>query len=352
MTATHSFRQVFGKDPTVSAYAPGRVNLIGDHTDYNQGYVLPTVIPLQTTVEAATGSGQHAVYSATLDRMVHFDGGELSDFARYVGGCVRILEARGVEVPPLQLRIGSDVPVASGLASSAALEVATIRAIDALLKLTLGAEEIALLAHKAEVEYAGVACGIMDQMACSLGRLGLMLFLDTMTLERRLQPMPEGSELLIIDSGIPRALGATQYNQRRAECEQAAAMLGVESLRFITDPAIVERLPSPLKERARHVVSENARVLAALGADAAQFGGLMNASHASLRDDYAVSLPALDEIVAALQNEPAVFGARLTGAGFGGCCVALVREGQAGNIGKRITGRRFSASTPSIIIPR
>ena len=169
MTATHSFRQVFGKDPTVSAYAPGRVNLIGDHTDYNQGYVLPTVIPLQTTVEAATGSGQHAVYSATLDRMVHFDGGELSDFARYVGGCVRILEARGVEVPPLQLRIGSDVPVASGLASSAALEVATIRAIDALLKLTLGAEEIALLAHKAEVEYAGVACGIMDQMACSLG---------------------------------------------------------------------------------------------------------------------------------------------------------------------------------------
>jgi galactokinase len=129
-------------------------------------------------------------------------------------------------------------------------------------------------------------------------------------------------------------------------------MLGVESLRFITDPAVVERLPSPLKQRARHVVSENARVLAALGADAAQFGGLMNASHASLRDDYAVSLPALDEIVAALQNEPAVFGARLTGAGFGGCCVALVREGQARNIGRQVTGRRFSASTPSIIIPR
>jgi galactokinase len=147
-------------------------------------------------------------------------------------------------------------------------------------------------------------------------------------------------------------LGATQYNQRRAECEQAAAVLGVESLRFITDPAIVERLPSPLKERARHVVSENARVLAALGADAARFGGLMNASHASLRDDYAVSLPALDEIVAALQNEPAVFGARLTGAGFGGCCVALVSKGQAGKTGRRITSRRFSASTPSIIIPR
>ncbi len=351
MNTVRGFREVFGNDPTISAAAPGRVNLIGDHTDYNQGYVLPTVIPQQTTVEAAIGSGRHAVYSATLDRIVYFDGGELSDFGRYVGGCVRVLQSRGIEVPPLQLRIASDVPVGSGLSSSAALEVATIRAIAALLKLTLGAEETALLAHKAEVEYAGVSCGIMDQMACSLGHLGLMLLLDTMTLERRLEPLPENAELLVVDSGISRALGATQYNQRRAECELAAAMLGVDTLRFITDPAVVERLPSPLRERARHVVTENARVLAAVSADAGQFGALMNASHASLRDDYAVSVAVIDAIVAALQSEPDVFGARLTGAGFGGCCVALVRTGRARDIGERVIAGEFSGSAPCIVVP-
>jgi galactokinase len=343
-----SFAEIFGTEPVVAACAPGRVNLIGDHTDYNQGFVLPTVIPRQTVVEAAIGSDHHQVYSATLGRMARFNGGELVDFTRYVGGCVRVLEYRGAKIPPLQLRISSDVPVGSGLSSSAALEVATMRVLKVLLGLDLGPEEIAVLAHRAEVDHAGVACGIMDQMACSLGQADLMLFLDTMTMQHRLLPLPNDAEILVIDSGIPRALTGTQYNQRRAECEAAAAMLGVASLRLIDDAAALERLPSPLRERARHVVTENARVLAALDADAVKFGALMTASHASLRDDYAVSLPELDELVAALQNEKGVFGARLTGAGFGGCCVALVAAGEASAIGRRIVNR---APLSAVVVP-
>ena len=348
MNVGPGFAEIFGTKPIVAAHAPGRVNLIGDHTDYNQGFVLPTIIPRQTVVEAAIGSGQHQVYSATLDRMAQFNGGELVDFARYVGGCVRVIEQRGAEIPPLQLCITSDVPVGSGLSSSAALEVATIRALNALLGLDLGPEDIAVFAHQAEVDYAGVACGIMDQMACSLGQADSMLFLDTMTMQHRLVPLPNNAEILVIDSGIPRALAGTQYNQRRAECEAAAVMLGLASLRLLDDAAAVEGLPSPLKERARHVVTENARVLAALDAEAVEFGGLMTASHASLRDDYAVSLPELDELVAALQGENGVFGARLTGAGFGGCCVALVAAGEASAIGRRIVDR---APLSTVVVP-
>jgi galactokinase len=351
VTTSRSFQEIFGKHPTVAASARGRVNLIGDHTDYNQGFVLPTVIPQQTTVELAVGSGLSQVYSATLDRMVAFDSGTLTDFARYVGGCVRVLKGRGASIPALQLRIASDVPVGAGLSSSAALEVATIRAIDALLGLDLAPDAIAALAHKAEVEHAGVGCGIMDQIACSTGEPGLMLFLDTMTMERRLAPLPKGAELLVVNSGISRALAGTQYNQRRAECEAAAAMLGVASLRLVGDPSAVEWLTSPHRERARHVVSENARVLAAIDADATEFGALMTASHASLRDDYAVSVPAVDELVAALQNRSDVFGARLTGAGFGGCCVALVAAGHAAAIGSDIAAENFAEFSPTIVVP-
>jgi galactokinase len=346
-----SFAEIFGKKPIIAAQAPGRVNLMGDHTDYNQGFVLPTIIPQQTMVEAGFGADQHEVYSATLGRMTRFNGGELAGFGRYVGGCVRVLAECGAKIPPLQLRISSDVPVGAGLSSSAALEVATIRALNSLLDLGLGPDDVALLAHRAEVEHAAVACGIMDQMACSIGQPDLMLFLDTMTIERRLVPLPDGAEILVIDSGIPRELAGTQYNQRRTECAAAAAMLGVSSLRLIDDQAAAERLPSPFRERARHVVNENLRVLAALDADAPKFGGLMTASHASLRDDYAVSVPALDELVAALQMEKGAFGARLTGAGFGGCCVALVAKGKASAIGRRVTAGASLSNFSKIVVP-
>jgi galactokinase len=163
MRARRSFRDVFRSDPAAGARTPGRVNLMGDHTDYNGGFVLPTVIPQETLVEIAFGEGVHQLYSANFDRMVRFGSGALTDFARYVGGCVRVLEQRGIEIPPLNFYVASNVPVGAGLSSSAALEIATLRALDCMLGLGLTSEEVARLAHRAEVGFAGVACGIMDQ---------------------------------------------------------------------------------------------------------------------------------------------------------------------------------------------
>jgi galactokinase len=213
-----------------------------------------------------------------------------------------------------------------GLSSSAALEVATLRALRELTHQPLDDVRIAQLAQRAEIEHAGVRCGIMDQMAASLADTERALLLDTRTLERRLVPLPPDSAVLVLDSGIARTLAGSGYNERRAECEAAARLLGVASLRDVHDPAAVARLPAPLRRRARHVVSENARVLDAVACgDAIAFGRLMNASHTSLRDDYEVSVPPLDRLVALLQAQPGVYGARLTGAGFGGACVALCR---------------------------
>jgi len=222
--------------------------------------------------------------------------------------------------------VTTTLPVGSGLSSSAALEVAMLRAMRNLLGFGLDDVKLAQIAQRAEIEHAGVRCGIMDQMAASLADTHHALWLDTLTLERRLVPLPRGSAVLVLDSGIARELAASGYNTRRAECEEGARRLGVRSLREIDTPEAADALPEPLRRRARHVVTENARVLEAVQcADPARFGALMNASHASLRDDYEVSVPELDRLVALLQAHPAVFGARLTGAGFGGACVALCR---------------------------
>jgi galactokinase len=232
-------------------------------------------------------------------------------------------------VPALRVFASTELPVGSGLSSSAALEVATLRALRQLLGIELDDVKLARLAQRAEIEYARVNCGIMDQMASSLADRGHMLFIDARTLEHSLVPLPPGAGIIVIDSGVARKLAASKYNERRAECEEAARKLGVASLRDVTDPESVEQLPSPLRERARHVVRENLRVLEAVrGVDAARFGQLMNDSHTSLRDDYEVSIPELDALVAALRAAPGVVGARLTGAGFGGATVALCRAGQ------------------------
>ena len=218
------------------------------------------------------------------------------------------------------------MPIGVGLSSSAALEVATLRCLRKLLDLPLDDVQIAQIAQRAEIEYAGVRCGIMDQMASSLADTSRALLLDTRSLERRFVPLPAGSGVLVLDSGIARSLAASGYNQRRAECEQAAQLLGVTSLRDVETVAQLGSLPERLQRRARHVVTENARVLQAVKCRSPQeFGELMNASHASLRDDYEVSTAGLDKLVALLQAHEAVFGARLTGAGFGGACVALCR---------------------------
>ncbi|MGH8852655.1 MAG: galactokinase [Telluria sp.] len=323
----------FGGAPEVHASAPGRVNLLGEHTDYNDGFMLPVATPQRTLVAMSRSGDDHFhFYSPTFDTTVTFAAGGSAPqgYGSYIEGCIRLVQAEGIEVPPLRVYIDTNLPVGAGLSSSAALEVATLRALRALLGFELDDVKLARIGQRAEIEYAHVNCGIMDQMASSLADDTNMLFIDARTLEHRLVKMPPGSELIVIDSGVARKLAASKYNERRAECEEAARRLGVRALRDVADPAAVESLPSPLRERARHVVKENLRVLeAAEGVGAARFGELMNASHFSLRDDYEVSIPELDALCEHLRAAPGVFGARLTGAGFGGACVALCRAGQA-----------------------
>ena len=255
----------FGGAPEAFASAPGRVNLLGEHTDYNDGYMLPVATPQRTEVALAKShDDQHHLYSGTLDGNVTFaakGGSAPQGFGSYIEGCIRLVEATGVQVPPLRVFVTTNLPVGSGLSSSAALEVAMLRAMRNLLGFALDDVRLAQIAQRAEIEYARVNCGIMDQMAASLCDERNMLFIDARTLEHHLVPMPEGTELIVVDSGVPRTLAASKYNERRAECEEASRKLGVQALRDVTDPAAVESLPEVLRRRARHVVLEDLRVL-------------------------------------------------------------------------------------------
>ncbi len=331
-----TFATLFGYSPEARGTAPGRVNVLGEHTDYNDGFVLPAAIPQTTTVEAALSGTDafllHSTSECEPGAIVSYRSGEAvpDGFARYVDGCTRALLERGVRVPPVALFIDSTVPIGAGLSSSAALEVATLRALRELLGLKLDDVEIALTAQAAENKYVGVRCGIMDQMASSLADAERMLFLDTRSLARELVPFPPGTRAIVLHSGVQRSLASSAYNERRDECEAAARALQVQALRDVTDVGVTEKLPPPLDRRARHVVTENARVCeAARGVPAKRFGALMSGSHASLRDDYEVSIEALDVLVECLEAQPGVYGARLTGAGFGGACVALVEATRA-----------------------
>ncbi|WP_442498592.1 galactokinase [Methylobacter sp. sgz302048] len=332
-----TFAAIFGTHPTASAEAPGRVNLLGEHTDYNDGYVLPTAIPQSTHVLLRPNEGNiFRVYAANLNQFIEFNMVAMPEehFGHYIYGCLRQIEELGIDIPKLDIYISSNVPIGLGLSSSAALEVAMLRALRVLLSLSLDDVQIAQLAQRAEIDYAGVNCGLMDQMASSLASVGHMLFLDIRTLERQKLPLPAGAEILVLDSGIIRMLAGSKYNERRAECEEAARLLGVPALRDVQDPSLTDPLPEPLCRRARHVINENNRVLRAReNISAEKFGQLMNDSHESLRDDYEVSIPELDELVSILRSQDGVYGARLTGAGFGGACVALCEQGAALHIG-------------------
>jgi galactokinase len=352
-----NFQRVFGTKPKTQASAPGRVNLLGEHTDYNDGFVLPTAIPQRTKVQLGFSSDdRHHFYSAEFDELINVSDDDTipQKFVSYICGCIRLVEKEGYKIPPINLYITSNVPIGVGLSSSAALEIATLRGIRSLLNIPLDDVRLAQIGQLAEIRYVGLNCGIMDQMASSLADTNSMLFLDTRTLNRRTLPFPTGTEILVIDSGESHNLAAgSGYNKRRTECEAAASMLGVKALRDIPDSQAVEVLPEPLRRRARHVVSENNRVLESLKSlPAERFGQLMNASHTSLRDDYEVSTPAVDALAAILQKTPGVFGARLTGGGFGGACVALVKSGKANTIAFE-TIRRYQRAgyTGRVLVP-
>jgi galactokinase len=359
------FQKLFGRDPTVTAEAPGRVNLIGEHTDYNGGYVLPTPIPQRARIQLAPRP-DHTVRAASAnvgpDVLEYALGAEVPGrgWLDYVQGVTSVLAAEGFPVGGFEARIDSAVPLGSGLSSSAALDVALLRALRAAFRLDLDDLRIALLGQRVENSFVGAQVGVMDPMAASLvGQEGTALFLDTRSLAYELVPLPAGAELVVINSGMAHQHAAGDYNTRRAECERAAALLGVAQLRDLgpRDLPRLAALPEPLGRRARHVVTENDRVLAAVaamrGGDVERLGRLFYASHESQRDDYQVSIPEIDLLVELARADPDVFGARLTGGGFGGSVVLLARFGLGARVAARIRGAYVDRSghAPSVMVP-
>jgi len=340
------FIKEFSREPTLLACAPGRVNLIGEHTDYNDGLVLPVAIDRQVAI-AARPNGEnriHVVSSAYADRpqipTINPGSPTLPLWARYTQGVAVKLAARGIRLTGFDAAIGGDLPIGAGLSSSAALQVASALILEATSGHALLPRDRALLCHAAEVEFVGVPSGIMDQFASTLCRRGHALFLDCRSLDTHHIPLRTDLAIAVCDTGVARSLAASAYAQRREECAQAVRALQdrgakISSLRDLSPddlPQIAE-LPTPLRQRARHVVTENARVIeTARLMEGAQVSGLREvfaASHRSLRDDYEVSGPELDAMVEAALDAPGCLAARMTGAGFGGAAVALVDRSQS-----------------------
>ncbi len=347
-----AFESVFAREPDAFADAPGRVNLIGEHTDYNGGFVLPTVIPQRT----------RTVIAVRQDRLVRAWSREASrgrrpeeyvlgqesrgrDWLDFVQGMTWALAESGRRLDGFDCLVESDVPLGSGLSSSAALEVSLLRALREAFGLVLDDLELALLGRRAENEFVGAPVGIMDQMASNLARDREALFLDTRTMSFERVALPADLDLAVVDSGIAHRHSAGDYRTRRAECERAAALLGVRELRDVDEgqSGRIDALPAPLNRRVRHVVTEDRRVLEAVEAlkagDLSRLGRLFHASHVSMRDDYEVSIPEIDRMVMLAEADPDVFGARLTGGGFGGSIVILARAGQAGAVASRLASR-------------
>ena len=343
----------FVPNATHCSTAPGRVNLLGEHVDYNDGIVLPAAIDRSVKLIArsrpdhlvtlrADNMGETVTFS--LDRLIHKAdvlGQPLPAWARYPAGVAWALQEKGVEVTGIQGAYNSNVPIGSGLSSSAAVEVAFAALWQELNGWSGSRMDLARLCQRAENAYVGVNCGLMDQFASANGVEGHALYFDTRSLEFHPVPLPAGTVIVIADSGVRRTLTTSAYNDRRAACEQAVALLkphlpAIRALRDVT-PADFARLshylPEVVARRAQHIVEECARMEEAgvvlEAGDAESFGRLMLAGHASLRDLYEVSCPELDVLVDAARNLPGCFGARLTGAGFGGCTVNLVVENQA-----------------------
>jgi len=335
-----AFEDLFDTERQVVARAHGRVNLIGEHTDYNDGFMLPTPIPQEAVVEMAARS-DHVVRVASLDFggapvVATFRLGEATrsrEWVDYIKGITAVLADERLPITGFDATIHSSVPMGGGLSSSAALGVALLRALRHRFTLALDDRALALLVQRSENEFVGAHVGIMDPLVASVGEIGAALFIDARDLSTRSIAIPPSIEIVVVDSGTRHSLAGSEYNTRRAECARACELLGVRSLRelSIDDVGRIDALPDPWGKRARHVVTENARVLAAVealeSADRVTLGCLLEASHLSLRDDYQVSTEAVDLLVRALEGQHGVFGARITGGGFGGSVVAVAEVG-------------------------
>ena len=348
-------------EPTIFS-APGRVNLIGEHTDYNDGFVMPSAIALRTRVTATPHPGCKLSirsqqfpenFEADLNRLPQKATGAWYD---YVLGVVRALQQRGHALRPASLSVESEVPIGAGLSSSAAIEVASALALIHFSNTSLSLVEIAKLCQHAENNFIGARVGIMDQFVSCLGKAGHALLLDCRSLDYELVPIPEGVRLVVCNTMVKHTHAGGEYNRRREECEQGVRMLArwYPAIRALRDLSIEQLLrhandlPEIVFRRCRHVIEENQRVQDAAarlrGNDLAGFGELMRQSHCSLRDLYEVSCRELDIMVDLAGNLPGCFGARMTGGGFGGCTINLVRETDADAFAARIADRYRQAT--------
>ncbi|GAA2416091.1 galactokinase [Nonomuraea africana] len=363
MRVVEAFRQAYDAEPTTVWRAPGRVNLIGEHTDYNDGFVLPFAVPWGITA-ALSPRRDRTIRLLSLQSpgapAVISDWDSAQGWTRYVVGVLAML---GEQVQGADIAIDGDLPAGAGLSSSAALEVVIGSALNEVYGLGLTPMEIALLGQKAENDFVGMPCGIMDQAASALCEEGKALFLDCRSLGSRTIPLDltsRGLRILIIDTGVHHELADGQYAKRRADCESAARKLGVDALRDVTDLAgALSRLQGDERKRVQHVVTENHRVEAVVGllraGAIAEIGTLLNASHLSLRDEYEVSSPELDVAVEAALRGGAR-GARMTGGGFGGSAIALVAEERVATVQEAVLAAyaergwkepRFLPATPA-----
>jgi galactokinase len=356
------FEAQYGEVPRLFS-APGRVNLIGEHTDYNDGFVLPIAIDRRTYVAgSARRDTRVLVRSVNADSSIEFDLAQPGPPRRgswidFVEGTAQALLERGVPISGANLLLDSDVPTGAGLSASAALELSVGYALASLAGGTdLDGVQLALAGQAAEHRYVGTLCGIMDQYVAALGQKGKALLIDCRSLEFKPIALELGSAcMLICDTRIKHELSSSAYNERRRQCEAgvkwiAADLPDVRALRDVSEgdlEKVAPRLPELIARRCRHVVSENTRTLAAAhyleSGALAHLGELMSASHASLRDDYEVSCPELDEAVAAASAEPGVYGSRMTGGGFGGCTVTVLEQSALDRvtnaIGERLRSR-------------
>jgi galactokinase len=338
------FKALYGVEPRVFR-APGRVNLIGEHTDYNDGFVFPMAIDRETLVAASPRADRRVrVYSVNEREEAEFDLDDPGPTRRgvwldYVEGVARALERRGVRLCGADLVVLSDVPAGAGLSSSAAFEVSTGLALSAVADGEVDRVTLALAGQEAEHTYVGTNCGIMDQFIAALGQKGHALLIDCRTLEATSVPLDTSEAAVVIcDTNVKHELSSSEYNTRREECERGVALLrevlpDIKALRdvSVTDFEVHEGLlPDPVRRRCRHIVTENQRTLAAADAlrqgDLKEMGRLMYLSHQSMRDDYEISCRELDVLVEIASTCEGVLGARMTGGGFGGCTVNLVRR--------------------------
>lgn len=334
------FSDQFSKPCDVDVFAPGRINLMGEHTDYNEGLVLPIALPIgiDLAIGIADKPGLHA-YSDLFDKVSTraLSDPANEDWTDYILAACSVFP--GTLPDGLNVAVQSSLPHGASVSSSAALLVATLRGLRALLDVELDDDTLARLAQRAENEFVGVQCGLMDQMVSSRGAQNAAMLFDTMTGDIENVSLIQGTALVTLHSGQTRKLQGNAYNDRRLSCEQAARDLGVESLRHASLADLSKVQDDDARAKARHVISDNARVLSAIEAiklgDAAALGSLINECHASLRDDFDVSTPAMDDMVAFCQANGAL-GARMTGAGFGGCIIMLTSGENAEAITQKV----------------